>query len=79
MDSHKILCHITGSQSIAGSLGNERKEIFLIIGPEGDFSKNELYQLKKAQVEFANLGPRRLRSESAAMMAIAMVNQLMEN
>ncbi|HIB26393.1 MAG TPA: 16S rRNA (uracil(1498)-N(3))-methyltransferase [Candidatus Marinimicrobia bacterium] len=79
VDSHKILCHITGSQSIAGSLGNERKEIFLIIGPEGDFSKNELYQLKQAQIEFSNLGPRRLRSESAAMMAIAMVNQLMEN
>ena len=51
----------------------------MIIGPEGDFSKNELYQFKKAQVEFANLGPRRLRSESAAMMAIAVANQLMEN
>ncbi|MBH22527.1 MAG: hypothetical protein CMG73_03960 [Candidatus Marinimicrobia bacterium] len=78
-DRHKILCHITGSQSIADYLGDEKKEICLIIGPEGDFSKNELYQLKKAQVEFANLGPRRLRSESAAMMAIAVVNQLMED
>jgi len=78
-DRHKILCHITSSQSIADCLDNEKKEICLIIGPEGDFSKNELYQLKKAQVEFANLGPRRLRSESAAMMAIAVVNQLMED
>ena len=57
----------------------KKKEVCLIIGPEGDFSKNELYQLKEAQVEFANLGPRRLRSESSAMMAISVVNQLMEN
>ena len=79
LDKHKILCHITGSESIADCLGNEKKEVCLIIGPEGDFSKNELYQLKEAQVEFANLGPRRLRSESSAMMAISVVNQLMEN
>ncbi len=79
LDDHKILCHMRGSQSLADALGEAQKEIHLIIGPEGDFSERELDQLKKAQVEFAILGPRRLRSESAAIVAISNLNQLMEN
>ncbi len=79
INDHKILCHMMGSQSLADALGKEKKEVLLLIGPEGDFSKKELDQMKKAQVEFAILGPRRLRSESAAIMAISILNQLMGN
>ena len=46
---------------------------------KGDFSKNELIQLEKTKIKFVKLSPRRLRSESAAIVSIANVNQIMEN
>ena len=41
-------------------------------------TKNELNCMKNAKIEFAHLGPRRLRSETAAITAISNLNQLME-
>ncbi|MDP6500301.1 MAG: RsmE family RNA methyltransferase [Candidatus Marinimicrobia bacterium] len=78
-NDHKILFHIMGSQSLADALGNEKKEVFILVGPEGDFSKKELDQMEKEQFESAILAPRRLRSESAAIMAISVLNELMGN
>ncbi|MBT3478821.1 MAG: 16S rRNA (uracil(1498)-N(3))-methyltransferase [Candidatus Marinimicrobia bacterium] len=77
-NEHKILCHMFGNQSMADALGSENKTVCLIIGPEGDFSESEMDKMKEANVEFALLGPRRLRSESAAMVAVSNLNQLME-
>ena len=48
----------------------------MLIGPEGDFSENEIEQMKQAHVEFISLGPRRLRSETAAIVGISNLNQL---
>lgn len=74
----KLLGHMTGTLSLANALGNEKNEVYVIIGPEGDFSTDEIEAMNHANVEVASLGPRRLRSESAAMAAIANLNQLME-
>ncbi|MGY8780980.1 MAG: RsmE family RNA methyltransferase [Fidelibacterota bacterium] len=76
---HKILCHMMGSQPLAVALGNEKKSVCIIIGPEGDFSENEFEQMEQFNVEKALLGPRRLRSESAAMVAISNLNQLIDD
>tara|TARA_B100000214_G_C23771700_1_gene537064 strand:+ start:450 stop:605 length:156 start_codon:yes stop_codon:yes gene_type:complete len=46
----------------------------LLIGPEGDFSSNEIELLKEKEVELFNLGNRRLRSETAAIAAVAILN-----
>ena len=53
--------------------------INIIVGPEGDFSENELIQLKKTKIKFVKLSSRRLRSESAAIVSIVKANQIMEN
>jgi len=74
----KLLGHMTGTLSLANALGNEKNEVYVIIGPEGDFSTTEIEAMNRANVEVASLGPRRLRSESAAVAAIANLNQLME-
>ena len=74
----KLLGHMTGTLSLANALGNEKNEVYVIIGPEGDFSTDEIEAMNHANVEVASLGPRRLRSESAAVAAIANLNQLME-
>ena len=52
------------------------RSINIIVGPEGDFSTNELTLLRNYNVPFANLGPRRLRSESACISAILHINQI---
>jgi 16S rRNA (uracil1498-N3)-methyltransferase len=45
----------------------------LFIGPEGGFSERELDLARDAGATFARLGPRRLRAETAAIVACAAV------
>lgn len=48
--------------------------ICLIIGPEGGFSKNEVQFLKQHQAKPIRLGPRILRTETAALYALASIS-----
>jgi 16S rRNA (uracil1498-N3)-methyltransferase len=41
-----------------------------LIGPEGGFSENELYNTEQAGFHSVQLGPRVLRTETAAIAAI---------
>lgn len=43
----------------------------LFIGPEGGFSERELQLARASGAEFERLGPRRLRAETAAIVAMA--------
>jgi 16S rRNA (uracil1498-N3)-methyltransferase len=45
----------------------------LFIGPEGGFSERELELARKTGAAFERLGPRRLRAETAAIVAVAIV------
>jgi 16S rRNA (uracil1498-N3)-methyltransferase len=53
---------------------NLRKSYCVLIGPEGDFSPEEL----KAAMEYGftkvSLGPSRLRTETAGMVAVQVLN-----
>ncbi len=49
------------------------EEITILIGPEGDFSPDELKTALDAGFKPITLGPNRLRTETAALMAVAMV------
>ncbi|MBL7014428.1 MAG: 16S rRNA (uracil(1498)-N(3))-methyltransferase [Candidatus Marinimicrobia bacterium] len=51
------------------------KPLHIIIGPEGDFSEPELKLLIENQIVPVNLGPRRLRAETAVMAALAVLNE----
>ena len=51
--------------------------IHVIIGPEGDFSDQELDMMNKEGVAYFKLGNRRLRSETAALNSIAVLNELL--
>ncbi len=64
----------------AASLGDllkqphsEEKAVFLFVGPEGGFARSEIEALVKAGAEKVHLGPRILRSETAAAAVITMV------
>jgi len=63
-----------GAQPIAGLFKKSRPSAILIAcGPEGDFDSNELAMAADAGFHRAGLGMNRLRSETAAMAALAIV------
>ena len=71
-----LVCHESGEYGIdvlQKILINQSK-ILLLVGPEGDFSKDEINILKKRKVKFINLGNRRLRSETAVITALSQIN-----
>src|ERR1051325_2772687 len=50
---------------------DNRQPTTLLIGPEGGWSERELDAARTANCAFAQLGPRRLRAETAAIIAVA--------
>ena len=80
----KKLLKNSDGQFISGLIGADKslseleldKNVTVIIGPEGDFTENEIGQMKNAGVLFFNLGERRLRAETAALNSLAVLNEL---
>lgn len=52
------------------------KDITVLIGPEGDFSKNEIKQAYQAGFLPVSLGKNRLRTETAAIVACTTINMI---
>ena len=85
IDMKKLLKNSDG-QFISGLMGADKslseleldKNVTVIIGPEGDFTENEIGQMKNAGVLFFNLGGRRLRAETAALNSLAVLNELLD-
>ena len=50
--------------------------IWLAVGPEGGFSKEELDILMRTNFKQVSLGLRRLRSETAAITSVGLIDQL---
>lgn len=51
-------------------------QIGILIGPEGGFSDDELGKITQSDLAVARLGPRTLRTETAAITAVALVQAL---
>jgi len=49
-------------------------EVWVMIGPEGDFSPREYEEAKAAGWKGLSLGNKRLRTETAALLAVAEIN-----
>ena len=85
IDMKKLLKNSDG-QFISGLMDADKslseleldKNVTVIIGPEGDFTENEIGQMKNAGVIFFNLGGRRLRAETAALNSLAVLNELLD-
>lgn len=56
----------------------ENKNRLVLIGPEGDFTPEEIALSKKYQFIPVSLGPNRLRTETAGLVACVMMNSSME-
>jgi 16S rRNA (uracil1498-N3)-methyltransferase len=59
-------------------LFTSRKEILVLIGPEGDFSTEEIQEAKEKEFVPVSLGRSRLRTETAGIVACNIVNVVRE-
>lgn len=65
---------VPGADSaLAGLEAEVRNGIALLVGPEGGFSDAELERMRENGVHAAGLGPRTLRTETAAPAAVAIL------
>jgi len=61
------------SRALRDVLTREQQDTVICIGPEGGFSEDEVGQAVRAGFVPVSLGPRRLRTETAAITALSMV------
>jgi len=70
---------IAGSQKakihLTDNITKISKDIHVIIGPEGDFSDDEYQLLENQNILFYSLGARRLRSETACLATLSILNE----
>ena len=69
----KTTNHIGKLHSI---LPKNLKGLNLVIGPEGDFTEKEISLLKDNKAIFVSLGNRRLRTETAVVSALSIINEI---
>ncbi len=77
-----LFCHAGDSScSVYGSrLRIQRpKPVIMWIGPEGDWSKDEIDLASVSDYTFTGLGPRRLRAETAAIHVVGLVSALLQD
>lgn len=61
-------------KSVAGALAGHRGgTVTLFVGPEGGFTDEELEEASGRGATYVSLGPTRLRTETAAIVAVALV------
>lgn len=65
----RLLAQAGGKAGIREKL-KENTDRYILIGPEGDFSEEEVHQACDAGFTVVNLGERRLRTETAALVAV---------
>lgn len=62
--------------SLAGSLRGADGGISILLGPEGGLSAGEISMAQGSGFEAASLGPRILRTETAAISAVALAQSI---
>lgn len=71
----KLIAHEKGGKNLRDMVASERRitSVALLIGPEGGFTQKEVQHAQEAGFQTLSLGPRRLRSETAGIVAVTLV------
>jgi len=77
-DTLRVLCTPGGEPLGALARRAKPRSIMLVVGPEGDFERTELETAREEGFVAARLGPTRLRSETAALAALAIVGEALD-
>lgn len=75
----KIVFYENENTQLGQTLNSSRQtpsSVFVLLGPEGGFSKDEVAQAKSCGFISASLGPRILRAETASISACALIQHL---
>lgn len=76
-EKHRFVAHLSEEMPGEPLLNKEISgDVVLFIGPEGDFSPDELQNLKSHGFEAVTMGFTRLRTETAGVVACTILNQL---
>lgn len=74
-EGRRLIAHCReGEKKTIGELVAPGGDVMIMIGPEGDFSQREVEAALAAGFGAATLGTSRLRTETAALMAVMAVN-----
>lgn len=74
-----LYCHYQDKNPQLITSDIKGKEATIIIGPEGDFSKQELTMMNDFGIKAVNIGNHRLRTETAAIAACTIWRMMNEN
>ena len=81
-DGFHLFCHADEKSVELMQLDSKIRSsnpIVIWIGPEGDWSKDEIDLASVSDYTFTGLGPRRLRAETAAIHAVGVVSALLQD
>lgn len=70
----KLIAHVDDSHTYIREALDPNKSITILIGPEGDFSLDEVEKAKKTGFHTTSLGQNTLRTETAGFVACCAVN-----
>jgi len=73
-EGNKYIAHCEDSEKIALVDTKNEKNTLVLIGPEGDFSPNEIEMALQNQFKAVSLGTSRLRTETAGLVAVHTIN-----
>ncbi len=70
----KFVAHLTDDAKPLKEVVVDKSKVLLMIGPEGDFAKDEIQFAQKSGFQVVTLGNSRLRTETAGVVACTIVN-----
>ena len=76
LDGARVVLLETEGQPPLASLSPRPRALLLLVGPAGGFDATEVARLTTGGFHLAGLGPRILRSETAAVVAVALAQGL---
>ncbi len=72
--SIKLIAHVDDSHTYASDSIQANESVTILIGPEGDFSLEEVTKAKEAEFKAVSLGQNTLRTETAGFVACCYIN-----
>lgn len=70
----RFIAHVDESHKYFGSAIDSKLSTTIVIGPEGDFSSEEIALARQEKYEPVSLGQNTLRTETAGLVACCMIN-----
>ena len=71
---YKLIAHLKNNNSFNKKSIANKDKIVIMIGPEGGFSEEEILKASKEKVKEISFGKNRLRSETAGVFAVSIIN-----